>query len=749
MPVRPWWRADWALLRGDVVGGLVTAFVMLAVAGSYGIVALAPLGPGHAQWGFLMGVYSAAVASAVPLLFGARGPLIGGPSAALTLLIPPLLVSLAADARIQRPGGGADAELLLAIVAAGVLLSGVLQMLLGAMRLGKIVRYVPYPVHAGFMNGVAILMVLAMLPHAGGLPSGASIFELHQGHAGSWIVAAVAVAVAVRPPAWTRAVPAYLTAVLAGTAVHHGLAQAGAAGWLGPLFGVLHVQWPSGEALAPLSRPGAIDLLIDHRDLVLRFAVALAFISSMQTMLASSVVDGLTRQRRDGERALLGQGVANVVAGLLGVLPGAAGVSTTAVNLRTGGTGTLSALVFGIGILLVVAFGGRLMIHVPMAAIAGVFVAVAFSLVDSWSRRASVAMLRCAVARRRPPHSLLLPYAVMALVALTAVFASLTLGVAVGVVVAMLMFIRSNVRPSVRFVADGTTRSSRKVRPQRIAELLKANGARIAVVDLDGALFFGTADAAAREIERISLGAQQVIIDFRRVSDIDASGARVLLQAAALLHATGKRLLFASLHAGDPRRQSLQDMDVERLLDEADFMADVDTALEQAEERLLETLGPPTDDAVTLSLAQTMLGDGLDEDELAYLGAKLVLRRVARGQPVFRRGEPGDAMYVTVRGQIGIRLPDPRGPDHPTYRLVAFAPGVVFGEMGLLRHATRSADAVAEEDTLVLELSRADFDLLAAERPTLYGKLMLSLSLHLASRLRSVTDELQSALHQH
>jgi SulP family sulfate permease len=750
MPVqRPWMRAEWAPLRNDVVGGLVTAVVMLAVAGSYGIVALAPLGPAHAQWGFLMGVYSAAVASAVPLLFGARGPLIGGPSAALTLLIPPLLVSLAGDARLQLPGGGPDAAALLALVAAGVLLSGVLQLLLGVLHLGMIVRYVPYPVHAGFMNGVAILMVLAMLPHAGGLPSGASFLELQHGHPGAWIVTAVAVFVAVRPPAWTKPVPGYLTAVLAGTAVHHLLAQAGAGGWLGPLFGALHVEWPSGDALAPLTRPGALDILMDHRDQVLRFAVALAFISSMQTMLASSVVDGLTRRRRDGERALRGQGAANMVAGLLGVLPGAAGVSTTAVNLRTGGTGTLSALTFGIGIVLVLAFGGRLMRHVPMAAIAGVFIAVAFSLVDTWSRRATVALLRRAIARRQPPPSLVLPYAVMALVALTAVFASLTLGVVVGIVAAMLMFIRSNVRPSVRFVADGTSRRSRKVRPQPIAELLKANGARIAVVDLDGALFFGTADAAAREIERIALGAEQVIIDFRRVSDIDASGARVLLQATALLHATGKQLLFVSLHAGDPRWQTLHDMDVERLLDDADFIPDVDTALEHAEERLLETLAPPTDEAITLTLGQTMLGDGLDDEELAYLAGKLRLREVARGEPVFRCGDPGDAMYVAVRGQIGIRLPNPLGPGHPTHRLVAFAPGVVFGEMGLLRHATRSADAVAEEDTLVLELSRADFDLLAGERPRIYGKLMLSLSLHLASRLRSVTDELQSALQQH
>jgi sulfate permease, SulP family len=358
-------------------------------------------------------------------------------------------------------------------------------------------------------------------------------------------------------------------------------------------------------------------------------------------------------------------------------------------------------------------------------------------------------MLRCAVARRRPPSSLVLPYAVMALVALTAVFVSLTLGVAVGVMAAMLMFIRSNVRPSVRLVADATSRSSRKVRAQRIAELLKENGRRIALIELDGALFFGTADEAAREIERIALGSEQVIIDFRRVSEVDASGARVLLQAAAMLQAAGKRLLFASLHPGDPRLRTIEEMDLEGLLVDADFSPDADTALEHAEERLLESLSPPTDEAVTLTVGQTMLGDGLDDEELTYLAARLSLRRVARGQPVFRYGDPGNAMYVAVRGQIGIRLPSPLGPDHPAHRLVAFAPGVVFGEIGMLQDATRSADAIAEEDTVVLELTRDRFNLLASERPQLHGKLMVSLSLHLSRRLGSVTNELKAVLQQH
>jgi CRP-like cAMP-binding protein len=113
---------------------------------------------------------------------------------------------------------------------------------------------------------------------------------------------------------------------------------------------------------------------------------------------------------------------------------------------------------------------------------------------------------------------------------------------------------------------------------------------------------------------------------------------------------------------------------------------------------------------------------------------------------VFRTGEPGDAMFVSLQGQIGIVLPagaeDAGGA--PTRRMVSYAPGVAFGEIGLLEGRPRSADAVAEEDALVLELPRAHYERLAAEQPALVGKLLLNLGLQLAKRVRALTDELQA-----
>jgi len=188
-------------------------------------------------------------------------------------------------------------------------------------------------------------------------------------------------------------------------------------------------------------------------------------------------------------------------------------------------------------------------------------------------------------------------------------------------------------------------------------------------------------------------------------------------------------------------------MDVHDLLADEQFFPDADRALEFAEDRLLDTLATAKAEGVPLQLGQTLLGAGLQPDEVALLESLMVERRFAKGQVVFRRGDPGDSMCVSLRGQIGIWLPaeEHDGGAGRDRRMVSFAPGVVFGEIGLLQGRPRSADAIAEDDALVLELPREQYEKLAAEHPVLLGKLLLNIGLLLASRVRALTDELEAA----
>ena len=733
------------IARRDIAGGLTAAIVMLAIEGSYGLIAYSRLGPEQAPLGFVLGVCSAAIASATMFAMGGRGPLLSGPSAALALLVPALIGALVIDPRFLSADGRPAIPLLMAFIAFGTVLAGIMQVLIASLRLGGLVRYVPYPVHAGYMNGTAVLMVLAMLPHLLGLPAGQGPADWQNAQPLAPIVALTAFLIAVRPPQWTRRVPAYLTGLLAATALHHLLALTPLASALGPLFNAPRFEWPGIDAMAPLFDRLGDGLLRDKLWVVVQFSAAAAFVSSLQTALAGSTIDEFTHQRNDRGRSLLQQGVANVAIGFIGGLAGAGAVGRSKVNVDAGGISGMSRFFFAIGLLLALVVGLPFMSNVPMAAVAGVFAAVAYTLVDAWTRLATGVLWRQGL-KWHMPRALAQSYGIMLLVAGIAVFISLPLAIGVGVLVSILMFIRSNSKPPIRQIIHGDRRQSRKVRPAHEAEALRVHGRRIALLELDGALFFGTAEDADEQIERLVHIVDFVVIDFRRVIEVDASGARVLLLAAATVQRAGKHLLFAGLAPRDARMRMIRDMDVHERLADAQFFADADRALEHAEDRLLATIArTPTDDA-SLTLEQALAGSGLEADEVELLESMMSERRFAKGEVVFRSGDPGDSMFVLLQGQIGIWLATKHAEDDSPHgrRLISFAPGVVFGDMGLLAGAARSADAIAESDAVVLELHREQYDRLVAEHPQVFGKLLLNISLLLASRVRALSDELQA-----
>ena len=200
----------------------------------------------------MLGVCSAGLASVTLFAIGGRGPLLSGPSAALALLVPTLIGALVVDPRFLLADGRPAIPLLLAFVAFGIVLAGMMQVLLASLKLGGLVRYVPYPVHAGYMNGMAVLMVMAMLPHLLGLPAGQSAVDWRNAQPLALVVGLTALLLAVRPPRWTRRVPAYLTALLAATALHHFLALTPLSGALGPLFQAPRFDWPGIGAMTPI-----------------------------------------------------------------------------------------------------------------------------------------------------------------------------------------------------------------------------------------------------------------------------------------------------------------------------------------------------------------------------------------------------------------------------------------------------------------------------------------------------------------
>jgi SulP family sulfate permease len=724
---------------GDLVGGATAAMVLLPIYGSLGVLALAPLGPGYVSLGFMLGVLAAALGNVTTVLAGDRGTAICAPVSATALLVPGLLLTLMSRPGFQRSDGTPDAALLLLALAAALSLAGALQWALGRFRLSAAIRYVPYPVHAGFMLGVAVLMVAAMWPHALGLVAGQPLVP-HLAMLGPISVALLCAWLVTWPPRWLGPVPGVLAALLAGSALHHATVQWLGPAWGGATLGPLSLQWPAAAWLPRLADAGVPALLQSVAGPVLLWAGVVAVTATLQTLMAHAALDMATGRRGDSEALARGHGVANAVGGLLGLLSVSTAASYTSLSQRAGAAGSASRLAHAGALVLGLSAGAGLLAHLPMPVIAGIFFALAWSLVDRWSRQTLADAGRALRRWRSPSVAQRGPLGVMLLVAGVSVQVSLVVGITFGCLLAVLQFVRSHIRPPVRRIVGADRQPSHRVRPAAAADWLRTQGHRIVLVTLDGPLFFGTADAAARAIEQQAALADEVVLDFRRVPELDASGARVLLQAAAELRARGRRLLLAGLSADDPRARHLMAMDPAGLLVPGSFQPDADRAIEQAEDRLLASAGLLLHDAEPLLLAQTALGAGLDDAARGRLAAVLGSRHVSAGEGVFRRGDPGDALFLLRSGQVAITLPAARG----GRRLVSYAPGVVFGEIGLLRGTPRSADAVAETDAELWVLDRAAHDRLLIEDPVLMGQLLRQLALQLSDRLAALTLTLEA-----
>ena len=739
--------------RGAAAGAVTTALVQMPFDAIYGTIAFAALGPRHAPLAVASALVGSIVAHVVATLAGSRH-LILGPRPATTLLVAGLVATLLAHPALHDASGAPNLPLLLALVALGLGVAGALQLVFGLLKLGNLTKYLPYPVRAGFLNGVGALLVLGGLPLMFGLPAVSDPFDLHPLLAtfergvpwAALAVGLVTIAATLRPPRiGPFAPPGPLVGLVAGIALHQLLLFAFPAA---PLSATLSSVAPSLPGLDVLGAWGRVFTEAPLRGLgitLLGFAFAVALLATLDTFLVMSVMDGVMRTRRDGNRELIAQGLSNIAAALVGGQPSAPAIGRSLVNLQAGGRSQASIWLYAGLVAATVWLAPNLLHVIPMSALGGALIVAGWQLVDDWSRRVPRQLLRrsgdgALDARQR--RTLRENYTVMLLVAGTLVFVGLAEGIVVGVIAAMLLFVRSNARALVRSVARGNLRRSNTVRVPQAVAALDAHGARIAVLELDGTVFFGTADELADRVRQLAPETDCVILGLRRVGDIDSTGARTLLELAADLAHAGKQLIVADLGGNDARLQTIRAMGgAASGASDLRFEPDVDMALQWAEDRLLERLDVSHPGAGPLTLAQTVLGTDIAPADLAWLRAQMTELTLARGDVLFRAGDPGDALYVSLQGEVAIMLPGRSG-----RRLALLAPGIVVGELALLHSTQRSADAVADSALTVLRLDTATFDRMRDERPALWDRLMRNLTLHLSARLRSVTVELSAAL---
>ena len=736
------WRGEW---RAEWLGALNATAAMLPFVLTYGFIVYGALGADAAQVGLRASVIAVVIGGAVMLLFSRTRLPAASPSASATLILGNAVLTLLQDPAL-RSGQPAGLGLLLAATALTVVGSGLLLALLGALRAGSLVRFVPQPVLAGFMNGVAVLIVLSQLAPLLGLQPGALQRDGLQALQGwHWEAVAVALATAVLVGIfrwrWPRA-PAPLLALLLAAAVlllWQWLSPAGAAARL-PQIGPVTAAWPALDTLVPLLDPASRAVLAGHAGTLVVTALLLALIGALESVLNLAAVDQQTGDHSDPNRELMALGAANVLCGLLGGLPLVV-LRLRALATLAGGGRTWRAVLLGCALLLAVfTIGLPAVQRLPTAVVAGIVVMLAWTLVDHWTRR--LARQWWAGDRSASLHWSL---AVVALVCAVTLRWGFVAGVGVGVLVTMLIFMRTMHRSLVRSQYTAADMPSRRVRAPAQEALLAAERPRIQVLELEGALFFGNSERLVREAQQVPGGATDLVVDLRRVSAIDASGAMAISTLAPQLRRRGIRLRVAGLTARNQHRRTLMAQGVaivgaaaasdapEAADGSISTYPDVDRALEAAEEAALQAIAPGQ--AVReVPLSACELFAGLDARQQGLLQTMLQERRLAAGERLFAQGDAGHTLYVLTAGSVSV-LDRER-----EQRFVSFSPGMCFGETALLDGGGRTADAVADVDSVVHGMSAADFDTLQQQEPALCARIYRNLARHLSARLRAAAE---------
>jgi SulP family sulfate permease len=728
-----------ANIKGDLSGAISAAIISIPLSIGYGIIVYGPLGVEFLPFAALLGIYACLVGGICAALLGGTEIQITAPKAPLTLLLASFVAPLALNLQIQDVAS--RNILIVGLASFCVLIGGITQFLFGTLRLGNLVKYVPYPVVSGFMNGIAFILILEQISPLVGASSHVSLFEVFYNPAVvqpfTFFVGFTTIIVIFLSKRFIKAVPASLVGLVAGTALFYALKTFGGIATLGPVVGNFSFQWPTPDIF-----PKAFGLLenIDMANLFARILITgfvIGSIGSLESLLSSLAADNMAGTRHKSNKELIGQGIANMMNSLFSALPSAGSELHNMANYRAGARTRLSSLACGVLILLIVMTLGSVIGKIPLTVIAGIIVAVGFGLFDKWT----LDLFRNLLQTHEQQKRILANLAVTISVAVITVGVNLIVAVLIGIAIASGLFVARMGKSIVKRKYLGDQIHSKKVRTIKNNTLLEERGKGIIVYELLGPLFFGSADNLAREIESAINHYTYCILDLKRVNEIDSTGAKILGQISKKVNESGKYVLISYLRDDSSLSNFLKAMGVYQKLGENCFFPDTDAALEWAEDNLLTQSLEIAGASDRIQLEQMDILRDFTPEEIHVLKQKLTPKTFNKGEIILKEGDTDRNLFLLARGSVSVRIHLPESDRHK--RLITYSSGVTFGEMAFLDGSPRSADVWSDEDSETYLLSPDEFTVLRDETPHIAVKLLRNIALEISDRLRIRTNEVR------
>jgi SulP family sulfate permease len=478
-------------LKGDFTGGLVAGVVALPLALAFGV---------QSGLGATAGLYGAIAVGIFAALFGGTETQASGPTGPMTV-VSATLVAMAI-------GINGTLDNAMSIILLTFLLGGLFQVVFGFLNIASYVKYFPYPVVSGFMSGVGLIIVILQIFPFAGLDSAKSTLKVMQDlprlfadfNSSALILGAITIAIYFLFPKITKAIPSALVALIVATLVAY-FAKMDV-----PVIGEI----PSG--LPSFQLGGILKVDASTYPLILEYALVLAVLGSIDSLLTSVIADNMTKTKHNSNRELIGQGIGNMLAAAIGGIPGAGATKGTVVNINAGGKTRLSGIIHGLFLLTVLLGLGQLAAHIPLAVLAGLLIPIGFKIIDFKGLK----------------HLTKIPRAdavVLLLVLLITTFGSLINAVGVGVALACLLFMIKSGDISEKGLEVGDVEDLDGDKPwQDELEFYEEYKDKVIIKHLYGALFFGFTSYFKDQVAKLPKDIEAVIFRLDQVPYIDQSG---------------------------------------------------------------------------------------------------------------------------------------------------------------------------------------------------------------------------------
>lgn len=517
-------------LKGDLFGGITAGVVALPLALAFGIQAFGGVdSPSAGSLGAFAGLVGAILLGFFASVFGGTHSQISGPTGPMTV------VTAGIVSAAWAASSGNTATVLVALSLAGVF-CGLFQILFGIIKIGKYVRYIPYPVLSGFMSGIGVIIILQQIYPMIGQKSPVSTVEMlaqfpaRIADGVNWLTLGLGVAtilVISLFPKITKKLPATLVA-LVGVSLVSLCFNLDASLCIGEIPSGLPMPVFLQEGLGSVDWWTAIEAAVIP-------GLTLAGLGSIDTLLTSVVADNLTKTKHNSNQELIGQGIGNGIAGLFCGLAGAGATMRTVVNVKSGGSTQLSGVIHSLFLLLVLLCLGPIVKFIPLSVLAGILITVGWGIIDFAGFRDLKFIPRADAF-------------VLVVVFLVTVFVDLLTAVGIGMMIACALFMVRMGNLVEGHYAQEELRDAEDKNPWEDGIELPAELKHKVYVQLmDGPLFFGSITLFQEMMQKVPHDVKCVIIRMKHVEFMDQSGLYAIRTAITDLQSRGVQVILTHI----------------------------------------------------------------------------------------------------------------------------------------------------------------------------------------------------------